>query len=150
MKCWPAAAALMLGLSANAGATPPNMSIGVYMARLKQIEASYAADRAACRASATSRADRSEICLADAMGNDHVAKANLEVDYRSTPRTLLEASDARASAAFWVARERCADLVFTLQAACVQDAKAAAVAAKAEARLRSRSVTIGARAGVVK
>lgn len=134
-----ALAGLVAGLMLPcAHAQPASMSLAVYLARHKQIGVDYAEARSACSAGG-SNVNAREVCLADAMGRDHVAKANLEVDYRSTSRTLLEANDARTTAAFWSARERCGDLVFRLQAACNQEAKAAEVAAKADARLRSRT-----------
>jgi hypothetical protein len=131
-----AALALVLGFSTSAFAQPPNMRVAEYMTRKKQINAEYVTAQAACNApGARSR----EICLAEALGKEHVAKADLEVDYRSTPRTQLEASEARADATFWLARERCGDVAYPLQERCVQDAKAAEIVTKAQAKERSRA-----------
>src|SRR5436853_3591524 len=100
------------GLCNIALAAPPNMSLADYLARKKQLSAEYRSVQVACSANPSS--DR-EICLAEAMGKDRVAKADLEVAYRSTPRTRFEASEARAEARFWLARERCVDFALALQ-----------------------------------
>jgi len=116
-----------------AAATPPNMSLADYLARKKQISVDYRAAQAACGANPSSNR---EVCRAEAMGRDGVAKADLEVAYRSTPRTRYEANEARADALFWVARERCDDSGRLLRDTCLRDAKEARLAARSSASLR--------------
>ena len=121
---------VIAGLSSLAWAAPPNMSLADYLARKKQISAEYRSAQVACGGNPSTRR---EICLAEAMGVDGVAKADLEVAYRSTPRTRYEANEARADARFWVAREQCADFARPLQDACLRDAKTARLAAQTKA-----------------
>ena len=118
------------GLSSLVCAAQPNMSLADYLARKKQISAEYRSAQVACGVNPSTPR---EICLAEAMGIDGVAKADLEVTYRSTPRTRYDASEARADARFWVARERCVDATRPLQAACLRDAKTARLAAQTTA-----------------
>lgn len=120
---------LAAGLAGIASAAPPNMSVANYLERKKQISAEHRTAQAACGADLSSGR---EICLAEAASKDVVAKADLEVAYRSTPRTRYEASEARADARFWVARERCADAARLNRDACVRDAKTVRLAAQAE------------------
>jgi hypothetical protein len=119
------------GLANSAAAGSPNMSLADYLARKKQISAEHRYAQGVC---GSNPSPLREICLAEALGRDSVAKADLEVAYRSTPRTRYDASDARAEARFWVARERCDDGSAALtQDACVRAAKAVLVDARADA-----------------
>ena len=115
-----------------AWAVPPNMSLADYLTRKKQISVDYRAAQAACGVNPSSTR---EVCRAEAMGRDGVAKADLEVAYRSTPRTRYEANEARADALFWVARERCDDSARLLRDSCLRDAKEARLAARSNASL---------------
>jgi hypothetical protein len=127
---------LAAGLSSLACAAPPNMSLADYLAKKKQISAEHRSAQVACDVNpSTSR----EICLAEAIGRDEVAKADLEVAYRSTPRTRYEANEARANARFWVAREQCGDAARPVQDACLRDAKTARLAAQTSATVLMKS-----------
>ena len=119
-------------LSTVAWSAPPNMSLADYLARKKQISTEHRSAQTACGISPSIDL---EVCLVEAMGRDSVAKADLEVAYRSTPRTRYEANEARAEARFWVAREQCADSAAPLRDACVRDAKAIRVAAQTNGAL---------------
>jgi hypothetical protein len=99
----------------------PNMSLADYLARKKLLSVEHRDARAVCGAHSSS--DR-EICLAEVLGADTIAKADLEVAYRSTPRSRFEASEARARATFWVARERCAEIAQPIRQVCLHDADA--------------------------
>jgi len=79
------------------------------------------------------------VCLAEAIGRDWIAKGDLEVAYRSTPRSRFEASSARADARFWVAREHCDDLAQPERLACQQEARAVHLAARAQGVAQQRA-----------
>ncbi|HEU0203270.1 MAG TPA: hypothetical protein VFR86_22920 [Burkholderiaceae bacterium] len=128
--------ALVLSPALGAQAAPPNMALAEYLARKNELTAAYVSLRAACNALWL---NGREICLAEAMAKDVVAKADLEVAYRSTPKTRYEALQARAEAAFWVAREHCGAVAPALRAGCVQDAKAVEMAARADAKVRMKA-----------
>ena len=125
-------ALLVALLPGIASAERPNMPLADYLARMKQLSAEHRTAQRACGANPSSDRD---ICLARALGADRIAKADLEVAYRSTPRTRFEASEARAQALFWVARERCIDAAHSTRAACLHDADAALADALASAEV---------------
>jgi hypothetical protein len=117
-------------VSGGAAADPSNMPLSEYLAKKRVFAADYRSARSVCAAKPWRDG---EICRVEALGRDVIAKADLEVAYRSTPRTRYEASEARSTADFWLTRERCADVDHRLQRACLQDAKAVQLAARAEA-----------------
>lgn len=122
---------LAAGLANSAAAASANMSLADYLARKKQISAEHKYAQGVCGSNPSLNR---EICLAEALGRDGVAKADLEVAYRSTPRTRSEAIEARAEARFLVARERCDDGSGAFkQDACVRSAKAVFEEARADA-----------------
>jgi hypothetical protein len=113
-----------------ASAAPANMSMADYLTRKRQINVTSRAAQNACSASP---AAEKEICLSTVIGTDGVAKADLEVAYRSTPRSRFDATEARAQARFLVAREKCADTPPALRAGCMRDARDQRLAAQADA-----------------
>lgn len=119
--------ALLPGL---AGAAPPNMSVADYLVRKRQIDVSSRTAQSACNVNVS---EPREVCLSMAIGNAGVAKADLEVAYRSTPRTRFEASEARAQARFLLARERCTEAAQALRGECTRDARTARLQAQADA-----------------
>lgn len=121
---------LAAGLANSAAAASANMSLADYLARKKQISAEHKYAQGVCGSNPSLNR---EICLAEALGRDSVAKADLEVAYRSTPRTRYEAIEARAEARFLVARERCDEGGAMKQDACIRSAKAVLVEARADA-----------------
>lgn len=121
---------VLAGLADSAGAASANMSLADYLARKKQISAEHKYAQGVCGSNPSLNR---EVCLAEALGRDTVAKADLEVAYRSTPRTRSEAIEARAEARFLVARERCDEGGALKQDACIRSAKAVLVEARADA-----------------
>ncbi len=95
------------------------MSNADYVAAKRHLSTELQAAKVACSTQTTSRR---EVCVADAEGKDWIAKADLEVAYRSVPRSRADASLARADARFWVARERCDDLALPARTACREQA----------------------------
>jgi hypothetical protein len=133
MRLWILVLAALPGIVC---AERPNMSLADYLARKKLLSVEHRDARVACGANPS--ADR-DICLAEALGADWIAKADLEVAYRSTPRSRFEASAARAQASFWVARERCTDIARAIREVCLENADAtlAGALAGAEAQMKA-------------
>ena len=127
---------LVVGCCGNLPAGAFAMSLTDYLATKRQLSTEYRAARAVCDAD-LSRAR--EICLVGAMGEDWIAKADLEVAYRSTARSRFEASAARADAHFWLARERCTEIAQASRLDCLEEAKALYLAAREEGAAQLRS-----------
>jgi len=127
---------LVAGFCTGALAGPPDMSLADYLAVKRQLSMEHRAERAGCRAKPSRM---HEVCLAEAIGRDWIAKRDLEVAYRSTPRSRFEAQAARADARFWLARAHCDDVRRPGRIGCLQEAKAVHVAALAEAGARQKT-----------
>lgn len=121
------AAACALGWGACALAQPASMTNADYAAARRVMSAELHAARVAC---GTQSASRREVCMADVEGRDWIAKADLEVAYRSKPSSRAEASLARVDARFWVAREQCDDVARVGRAACLERATAERTSAR--------------------
>ena len=123
--------AIVVGLSCSAGAIAQTLTHGDYLARKDKITAEYHAAKANCDALSDNAND---ICMADAKGQDKVALAELEANYRPSARNQYNISVARAEADYAVARERCDDKSGNVKDVCVKAAKATEVSAKADAK----------------
>jgi hypothetical protein len=127
---------ILAALPAVACAERPNMSLTDYLARKKLLSAEHRGAWVACGVNPSVNRD---ICLAEAMGSDWIAKADLEVAYRSTARSRFEASEARAQASFWVSRERCTDIVPATREVCLESADATLARALAGAKVQMKA-----------
>lgn len=121
------AAAFALGLGAGSMAQPVTMTNADYVAARRVISTELQAARASC---GSQNASRREVCMADVEGRDWIAKADLEVAYRSKPSSRAEASLARVDARFWVAREQCDDVRREARASCLERASAERASAR--------------------
>lgn len=104
-----------------------------YKARKAQISDMYKADKKACGSLAGNAKD---ICMEEAKGKEKVAKADAEYQYTAKPKDAQKLAQAKADASYAVAKERCDDLAGNPKDVCVQEAKAAHVSAKADAKVR--------------
>ena len=120
-------AALTLTLATHAGA----MTRDEYKAAEERIEAEHKAERARCDGLAGNAKD---ICQAEAKGKEKVAKAELEAQYKPSPRANAKVAEARADAAYDVAKQKCDDLSGNAKDVCMKDAKAAHTSARSEAK----------------
>ncbi|HTT39411.1 MAG TPA: hypothetical protein VMH32_17290 [Burkholderiales bacterium] len=111
------------------------MSLTDYLATKRQLSTEYRAAKVACDADLS---QEREICVIGAMGKDWIAKADLEVAYRSTARNRFEASAARADARFWLARERCTEIAQADRLGCLEAARTLHLAARDEAAAQLR------------
>jgi hypothetical protein len=72
--------------------------------------------------------------MAEAKGKENVAKAELEGSYKPTKKTRYNVSIAKAQADYSVAREKCDDKAGNDKDVCIKEAKAAQIAANADAK----------------
>ena len=97
-----------------------------------KIEAQAKVDKARCDGL---KANAKDICMAEAKGKEKVAKAELDAKY-ATDRTKAQrkAQDAKAEAAYEVAKQKCDDQKGDAKDACVKQAKAERDQAKGKAQ----------------
>jgi hypothetical protein len=124
---------LALALAASGTSLAASMSKDEYKAARTRIAAEAQAEREKC---GSRHANAADICVARARGALKVARAELEATYKPSPKTNYAAAMARAEATEAVALEECDDKASDMRKACVKDAKAATVRAKAEALSR--------------
>ena len=126
-------AAAGIAFAGTAGAADnKTMSRDAYKAQENRVEAQYKADKERC-SSLTGNAK--DVCQAEAKGNEKVAKAQLEADYKNTDKARNDARVAKADADYDVAKEKCDDLSGNQKDVCVKEAKAAHTKAKADAKV---------------
>ena len=98
-----------------------------YKAGKDRISADYKAAKQKCDALKDNAKD---ICEKEAKGAENVAKAELDAQHKPSPKATRKVADARADAAYDVAKEKCDDLKGNEKDVCEKDAKAARVKAK--------------------
>jgi hypothetical protein len=77
--------------------------------------------------------------MAEAKGNQKVAKAELDARDKNTNKARQEAREARAEADYQVAKEKCDDKGGNEKNVCVKEAKAARTAAMADAKVARKT-----------
>src|SRR3954469_22672676 len=113
------ATALALGFAGSASAA---MNKSEMKTEKDRIEAQYKTAKAACK---DMKGNAKDVCMAEAKGNEKVAKAELDAKNKGTPKSQQHLRDVQADAAYKVAKEKCDDLKGKDKSACVKDAKAA-------------------------
>ena len=123
-------AAFALAGAAQAQTTAPTPSNDRKMknAEEEKIEAQYKVDKAKCDALTSNAKD---VCEKEAKGKEKVAKAELDAKADPSARNTRKVGEAKADAAYDVAKERCDDLKGKDKDACQKDAKAQHEKAKA-------------------
>ena len=137
------AAAVAIGLVFSAGAMAQNMSKEGYAAGKQDIAAKSKSAMAAC---GTLSGNAKDICKAGASGNEKVARAELEARYKPSNDNSHKVRIAKADADYSVAKERCDDRAGNVKDVCVKEAKAAEVAAKADATAWLKTATANKKA----
>lgn len=137
------AIALALGFAFSASAMAQNMSKSDYQAGKDKIAAEYKSSKANCDSFSGNPKD---ICVAEVKGREKIAKAELELNYKPSPKARYKLSVAKAEADYAVANERCDDLAGNAQDVCVKEAKAVATAAKADAKAQMKTTNANIRA----
>jgi membrane-associated HD superfamily phosphohydrolase len=103
-----------------------------YAQAKKDADARYKIDKEAC---ASMSGNAKDICMAEAKGRDDVSRAEAAAAYENTPKTRENARVAHAEATYKVSVEKCDDLAGNKKDVCVQEAKAALVRGKADAKV---------------
>lgn len=127
--------AVAVGLAFSTGAMAQSMSKDEYKAGRDGISAEYKSAKANCSSFSGNVKDR---CKAEARGNEKTAQAELEFRYKPAAKTRYEARVAKAQADYSVAKEQCDDKAGNVKDVCLKEAKAAEIAAKADAKAQMK------------
>ncbi|NTV95189.1 MAG: hypothetical protein HGA75_07190 [Thiobacillus sp.] len=130
------ALAIALGFAFSSGAMAEGISKVDYQAGKDKIAADYKVAKSSCGSLSGNTKD---ICVAEAKGNEKVAKADLAASYQPSTKTRYEALVAKAEAAYAVAKERCDDQAGNAKDVCVKEAKAAKTTALADAKAQMKT-----------
>jgi hypothetical protein len=125
-------AMLSLAISCAFAGNALAMTRAEYKAAEDRIEADYKVSRDKC---SSLKANAKDICQAEAKGAEKTAKAELEAQYKPSTRNDEKVVDAKADAAYDVAKEKCDELTGNNKDVCVKEAKAARTKAKADAKV---------------
>jgi hypothetical protein len=120
------------GLCLAGGAQAATGNRDVRNDAIKQAEATYKADKDACKSLSGNAKD---ICMEEAQGKEKVAKAEADAAYENTPSARENARKAKADANYEVAKEKCDDLAGNAKDVCVKEAKAARTRSIADAKV---------------
>jgi hypothetical protein len=136
MKLTPIAALFAAGMLAmTASIAADDAAKKNYQAEKNRIEAEYKTDAARCKSLSGNAKD---ICQAETKGKQKIAKADAYAAYRGTDKAAKDAANARAEAAYAVAKEKCDDLAGNPKDVCVKEAKATQTKAKADAKANAK------------
>lgn len=97
----------------------------------QRIEAEAKAAKEKCK---DMKGNAKDICMAEAKGQEKVAKAELALKNKDTPKNRYDVAAAKADAEHAVAREKCDDMKGKEKEACQKSAKDARDAAKKQAK----------------
>lgn len=128
--------ATTIALAFSTAALAQEMSRDEYKAAMQRIVADGKSARETCDSLS---ANAKDICVAEAKGAEAVAKAELEARSKPGAKTRYDVRIAKAEADYSIAREKCDDLAGNVKDVCVKQAKAARVAAKADATAERKS-----------
>ncbi len=131
------AIAVAFGFAGHAfAADTTGMSKDAYKEAKDKIEAQYKSDKATCD---PMKGNAKDVCKADAKGKEKVAKAELEAQYKPSPKNEEKVKTAKADADYDVAKEKCEDQKGSAKSACKKDAKAAHDSAKSQAKADAKA-----------
>jgi hypothetical protein len=126
-----AAAALSLIYAGPLSAADDAMPKDQYKAEKQRIEKEGKAAKEKCKDMKGNEKDK---CMAEAKGQEKVAKAELEAKNKDTPKNRYDVAAAKADMEYDVAKEKCDDMKGKEKDACQKDAKAARDSAKKSAK----------------
>ena len=118
------------GVALAAGDAP--MSRDAYTQAKSRVDATYKADKEACKSLSGNAKD---VCEVTAKGRRDVANAEAEASYKNTAKARFDARVAKVEADYELAKEKCDDLAGNPKDVCVKEAKAAEVRGKADAKV---------------
>lgn len=123
---------LTIALSCTFAGNAMALTKDEYKGGKDRISADYKANKQRCDGF---KANAKDVCESEAKGVEKVAKAELEAQYKPTPKNTEKVGFARADAAYDTAKEKCDDFAGNAKDVCVKDAKAAHVKAKEDAKV---------------
>ena len=130
------AVATAIALVFSAGAMALALSKDEYQSGKTSIAMEYKAAMEGC--GAFSANDR-DVCKAQAKGQQNVATARLEAEFKPSHEASYKVRVARADADYSVAREKCDDRGGNVKDVCLKEAKAASVATKADGKAQMKT-----------
>ncbi len=125
---------LAIGFAFSASAMAASMTKADYKASKDTISAEYKTAKAGCM---SLTANATDICRAEAKGKERVARAQLEDNYKPTPKAQYKALIAKSSADYAVSKEKCDDLSGDFKKTCIKDAKLVRTTAIADAKVKT-------------
>lgn len=114
-------ALLTLAASLSFGGHALALTKAEYDVQKERIEADYKASRERCD---SMQANAKDICQAEAKGQEKIARAQLEAQYKPSARNDKKVKDAQVDARYDVAKEKCDDMSGNSKDVCMKDAKA--------------------------
>ncbi|WPL18145.1 hypothetical protein Thiowin_03204 [Thiorhodovibrio winogradskyi] len=130
------AIAAAIGLVFSAGALAQSLPKSEYKAEEDRIADTYKLDKAKCDSHSGNKKD---VCIAEAKGNEEIAKAELEARAEPSAKHHYDVLLAKADAEYAVAKEKCDDQAGDARDVCVTEAKAVETRAKAEAEMEMKT-----------
>ncbi|MES2911229.1 MAG: hypothetical protein V4718_07575 [Pseudomonadota bacterium] len=130
---------LTVALSCTLAGNAMALTKDEYKSGKDRISADYKVNKQKCDGLKSNARD---ICESEAKGIEKVAKAELESQYKPTPRNMEKVGFAKADAAYDTAKEKCDDMAGNAKDVCVKDAKAAQVKAKEDAKVAKASADV--------
>lgn len=124
-------------LASSAGAA---MTRDQYRGEMDRAQGSY---RAAWNGCKPLKGNAKDVCQAEARGAYKVAKAELNVRRKATPKNDDKLKSRRAETALRVASEKCDDMRGNARAVCRKEAKASFVGARSDVRVDRAAVDQG-------
>ena len=106
-----------------------------YRTTKERIEAEYKDAKAACD---KLRDNAKDVCREEAKGKEKVARAELEYNRSGDPKDATKLAEAKADAAYGVAKEKCDDRTGNDKDVCVKEAKASHTKAMADANMNKK------------
>jgi len=128
--------ASVIVLALSTAALAQEMLKDDYKAAMQRIVADGKSARATCDSLS---ANAKDTCMVEAKGAQAVAKAELEARSKPGARARYDVRVANVQADYSIAREKCDDMAGNVKDVCVKQAKAAQVAAKANATAERKS-----------
>jgi hypothetical protein len=124
--------ALCVALSCAWATGASAMTKEEYKAANDRIGADYKTQKARCDGM---KGNAKDVCVSEAKGTEKVAKAELEAQFKPTDKSPSKVMEAKADAAYDIAKEKCDDLAGNTKDVCVKDAKAAHTSALGSAKV---------------
>src|ERR687889_150356 len=113
-----------------------NMSKDQHKSEKQRIEQDAKAAREKCK---DMKGNAKDVCMAEAKGQEKVAKAELAAKQKDTPKNRYDVAAAKADMEYNVAKEKCDEMKGKEKNQCEKDAKAARDNAKKQAKAERES-----------